>query len=203
MVPVAAPGEVQTITVHGPPVQVRLYENLLPPPALPVRYRSPVYGRLALCETSSKGCTEPPPALALSPSSPVPTEIDEPPASLVEDASTAIIDVSLTSAHTTSLSLSPSAPAHPQTPDRNIRFPAPPTLKTEIDILEAGKDKDNPAGQAVSQSARLVPYINDCLYSNGAMDRRGVNNPAISRLNSYHGSVVYVSSLLSPSPFHV
>ena len=91
--------------------------------------------------------------------------------------------------------------AHAQTSDRNT--PAPPTPKAQIDILEARKDKDNATGRIVSKSALFAPYLHDYLDSNDTMDKRSINNPATSRLNSYHGSAVYVSSLLSPSIFHV
>ncbi|PPQ73668.1 hypothetical protein CVT26_010760 [Gymnopilus dilepis] len=65
----------------------------------------------------------------------------------------------------------------------------------EIDIFETEKDKENPTGQVVSQSAQFAPFSHDYVYNNDSSSWQ-VFNP-LTRANTYKGSAVQqaISSL--------
>ncbi|KAF7352482.1 hypothetical protein MVEN_01213100 [Mycena venus] len=70
-------------------------------------------------------------------------------------------------------------------PDVSVGRGAP-----EIDIIEAEKDKQNPTGQVVSQSAQFAPFTHDYNYDTSTTDTWTVYNPALTRANLYKGSAV-------------
>ncbi|TFK35297.1 beta-glucan synthesis-associated protein-domain-containing protein [Crucibulum laeve] len=63
----------------------------------------------------------------------------------------------------------------------------------EIDIFEASKDKQNPHGQTVSQSAQFAPFSHDYIYLNATADEWEIFDPDRTRPNTYHGSAVQQS----------
>ncbi|KIY66939.1 glycoside hydrolase family 16 protein [Cylindrobasidium torrendii FP15055 ss-10] len=60
----------------------------------------------------------------------------------------------------------------------------------EIDVLEAEKDKLTGQGHVVSQSAQFAPFSADYLFQNETEDEWKIYDPALSRMNTYHGSAV-------------
>ncbi|KAF5372313.1 hypothetical protein D9615_009226 [Tricholomella constricta] len=60
----------------------------------------------------------------------------------------------------------------------------------EIDILEAERDKDEPNGHVVSQSAQFAPFTHDYLYGNESADQWAIFSPNVTRANKYRGSAV-------------
>ncbi|KAF4572377.1 hypothetical protein EYR36_006871 [Pleurotus pulmonarius] len=63
----------------------------------------------------------------------------------------------------------------------------------EIDIFEASKDKQNPTGSTVSQSAQYAPFSHDYLFLNSSADEWELLNPVITRPNGFRGSPVQQS----------
>ncbi|KAF8886596.1 beta-glucan synthesis-associated [Gymnopilus junonius] len=65
----------------------------------------------------------------------------------------------------------------------------------EIDIFETEKDKVNPVGQVVSQSAQFAPFSHDYTYNNDSSSWQLFND--LTRANTYKGSAVQqaISSL--------
>jgi len=63
----------------------------------------------------------------------------------------------------------------------------------EIDIFEAEKDKANPTGQVVSQSAQFAPFTHDYIYLNATQNQWTIYDTAMTTPNTYHGSAVCVT----------
>ncbi|GLB40793.1 putative glycoside hydrolase family 16 protein [Lyophyllum shimeji] len=72
----------------------------------------------------------------------------------------------------------------------------------EIDILEAERDKDNPTGHVVSQSAQFAPFTHDYIFGNATPDQWEIFTPDLTRANTYRGSAVQqaVSGLVKLRP---
>ncbi|KAL0958584.1 hypothetical protein HGRIS_013925 [Hohenbuehelia grisea] len=60
----------------------------------------------------------------------------------------------------------------------------------ELDIFEASKDKVNPIGHVVSQSAQFAPFSHDYVYGNATEDEYKIFGSGRTRANTYHGSAV-------------
>ncbi|KAF8624603.1 hypothetical protein AX17_007096 [Amanita inopinata Kibby_2008] len=68
----------------------------------------------------------------------------------------------------------------------------------EIDVFETQKDKVNPTGQRVSQSAQFAPFTHDYIYGNTSNDQFQIFDDTKSVANPYRGSAVQqaISSLV-------